>query len=111
MMNYSLGTLTSGSFKEKLELIELICYLTFQLREKDSSKYKNTKDVLEELFGKTFTVGNGKDDYFINLSLLCDDLLYQVITVNKPDKYKDLDKVGNIIAQRIREITDQWCPF
>ena len=113
-MLFSTGVMSNLSLEDKLELYQLICFFSFQLHNLNPDKYKTTLDVLDEILGKQVdrsSTANSIDIILQTISLICDDFLYSVKEVKKPEKYANEEKVGNIIAARIRELINQLLPF
>lgn len=107
---FSSGTNTTCSFKDKLELYTLICYLTQQMKAKDPIKYGSALKVLTAVFKKDFSMPseNGEDKYIVGLSIICDDLLWGTEDpIPAPTGYKN----GNEIVLRIKQLVEQWLPF
>ena len=77
------------------------------MKEKDREKFKSPLNVLQHLYGRTFTDNNGEDSYLISLSIICDDLLFGVVDVEKPEGFTN---VGEICA-RIKDLVNEWMPF
>lgn len=107
---FSSGAMTTESFEDKIELYKLICFLTLQMKNKDPLKYKSSLDVLEKIYNREIdktSDANGLDNYLIGLSIVCDDLLYGIYSIQKPENFKN----GNEIVDKIKNLIEQWMPF
>lgn len=106
---FSSGNNTTAKFSHKIELLNILCCLTQQLRKKDPVKYKSTADVLEVITHEsvkqpTSSIGN----YLSGLAIVCDDLLFGV---TEQIKISDNLKTGAEAAARTKELIAQWLPF
>lgn len=105
--NIHLGTMTTGRFEDKLELIKLICFMTQNLNKKDPVKYKDTISILSMLYEKELNANNEAfKDYLYSLSIICEDFLYGVDNIVNPG-FKDSKE----IIIRIKQLIEQWIPF
>ena len=104
---FSMGTNTNASIKDKFELLYLICFLSFKMRERDPEKFKKPLNVLQHLYGRTFSDQIGEDSYLIALSILCDDLLFGVNEIEKPEGFTNVSE----IFARIKDLVNHWLPF
>lgn len=104
---FSLGTNTNNSISDKFELLSLICFLSFKMRERDPEKFKKTLNVLQHLYGRSFADQTGEDSYLITLSIMCDELLYGVTEIEKPEGFTNISE----ICARIKDLVNQWMPF
>lgn len=104
---FSLGTNTNKSFDEKLELFYLISFLTFNMKQRNPDKFHNALDVLQTIYNKTFDENIGEDAHLMKLSIICDDLIYGVETIKKPEGYTNAIE----ICDRIKYLVSQWMPF
>ena len=96
---------------DKLKLINLVCYVTIRMREKDPKM--RPIDVLTSITGLNIIdpTDNVKEQiqyaiYLKGLSILCDDLLYNVVIVDHLG-YSSSDE----IVQEILRLINQWMPF
>jgi len=96
---------TTCSYKDKIELYTLICYLSQILVKIDPIKYPNTLTILNKIFESYQDKPNS--DYIEALSIVCDDLKYGVGDIDKPGDYKNV----NEIVTRIQQLVEQWMPF
>lgn len=97
----------SGSFEKKIELINCLCFLSFKMKEKDPMTYSNTLLVLEKLYPAEFNEKNSPfKSYLTGLSIVCDDLLYNVKTINNPGFKNAQD-----IVIKVKELINEWMPF
>ena len=104
---FSLGTNTNASIDEKFELLYLICFLSFKMKEKNPEKFSSPLEVLQHLYGRAFENKTGEDSYLISLGIICTDLLFGVNEIKKPEGFTNM---GEICA-RIKDLVDQWMPF
>ena len=99
---------TEQSFANKIELITLLCFLTQVLMKAKPEVFKNTIDVLKKYIFAEEPIGlNSSEEYVEGLSIICDDFLYGVNPIEKPEKYKTTLE----IRQRIKELIQNWLPF
>lgn len=107
MQLFSMGTNTNSSIDDKFELLYLICFLSFKMKERDPEKFKKPLNVLQHLYGRTFSDQTGEDSYLISLAILSNELLYGVTDIKKPEGFTN---IGEICA-RIKDLVSQWMPF
>lgn len=113
-MWFSSKTNTNVSFKDKMELYTLICFLTQQMKKKDPVKYGDPIKVLSAIYQKDFakideeTPITGENEYILGLGIVCDDLLYGTEdTIPLPAGFKNAQE----IVSRIKQLIEQWLPF
>ena len=103
--NLASGSTMSGKLEDKLKLIHLICLVTFKMRDKE--KHIKSKEVLERLMGIKLDVSkDGYTNYLIGLSLLCDDLLFEITEISTLG-YTN----SNDIINEIKRLIDGWIRF
>lgn len=103
---YSLGTSISRTYEHKEKLIRLISFVSFKMKQKDQTS--TTKKVLESIFKKKLdTPENGLELYLASLSIICDDLLYDVQTFDIDKKYNNSSE----IISDIKTLVNEWIPF
>ena len=110
LTSFSSGAMTTESFSDKIELLHLLCFMSFKMQEKDSFKWDSSLKVLEYILDKTIDTSinaNGFDNYLVGLSIICDDLMYGCKEIPKPEKYSN----GQEVAKKIKSLIDQWCAF
>ena len=107
MQLFSMGTNTNASIDDKFELLYLICFLSSKMKERDPEKFKKPLNVLQHLYGRTFSDQTGEDSYLISLAILSNELLYGVTDIKKPEGFTNM---GEICA-RIKDLVSQWMPF
>ena len=107
MQLFSMGTNTNASIDDKFELLYLICFLSSKMKERDPEKFKKPLNVLQHLYGRTFSDQTGEDSYLISLAILSNELLYGVTDIKKPEGFTNM---GEICA-RIKDLISQWMPF
>lgn len=107
MQLFSMGTNTNNSIDDKFELLYLICFLSFKMKERDPEKFGSPLNVLQQLYGRSFSNQTGEDSYLISLGILCKELLYGVDEIKKPEGFTN---IGEICA-RIKDLVSQWMPF
>lgn len=108
---FGLASNTAKSYRQKMELLHLICFLQTKMKKKDATKYKNCLCLLQNIFGREFQQGDGpgEDTLLIGLSIICDDLLYGTEDeLAVPEGCKTLKDVKDKI---IKYITEEWMPF
>lgn len=108
---FGLATNTAKSYKQKMELLHLICFLQKKMKKKDPDKYKNCLSLLQVIFGREFqqTDSPGEDNLLIGLSIICDDLLYGTEDeLEVPEGCKTLKDIKDKI---INYIKNEWLPF
>ena len=107
MQLFSLGTNTNASIDDKFELLYLICFLSFKMRERDPEKFKSPLNVLQHLYGRSFSDQTGEDSYLTNLAIVCKELLFGVNEIKKPEGFTNVSE----ICARIKDLVNQWMPF
>lgn len=108
---FGLATNTAKSYKQKIELLHLVCFLQKKMKKKDPDKYKNCLSLLQIIFGREFqqTESPGEDNLLIGLSIICDDLLYGTEDeLEVPEGCKTLKDIKDKI---INYIKNEWLPF
>ena len=110
---FSSHTNTSASYSQKMEVINLLCFMTQLLKKKDSKLYPNTIVVLEKIFGVDLTNNTSSSPGLIDalraFGILCDDLLWGTEdSISKPEGYSNLQEIKNKI---ITYFNDEWMPF
>jgi hypothetical protein len=110
--NFGLATNTAKSYKQKMDLINSICFLQQRMSKKDPEKYKNCLALLQIIFGREFQQSGdvpGEDTLLTGLSIICDDLLYVVEDeIPAPEGCKTLKDVKDKIVDYIK---NEWLPF
>lgn len=104
---FSMGTNTNASIDDKFELLYLICFLSSKMKERDPEKFKKPLNVLQHLYGRTFSDQTGEDSYLVNLAILSNELLYGVNEIKKPAGFTNMGE----ICDRIKDLVSQWMPF
>lgn len=105
---FSTKTNTAHSFEHKIELITLICYLTQQLKKRFPEEFRTVNDTIFKFVYKGINIDNyGDQEYIVGITILCEDLLYGVSDINKPEKYNSAGEVKD----RIKELFEEWMPF
>ena len=113
-MNYfTTQSNNAQSCAQKLEIINLICFLTQKMKQKDPEKYDSAVTVLNAIFnGRNFmTIGElcGEDSAIRAFGLLCDDLLWGTNDVlPKPEGYNNASEIKDKI---ISYFTEELAPF
>ena len=108
---FGLATNTAKSYNQKIELLNLICFLQKKMHTKNPDKYKRCLDLLQTIFGREFQQKDspGEDNLLIGLSIICDDLLYGTEdNIPVPEGCKTLNDVKDKIIKYIKE---EWLPF
>ena len=104
---FSMGTNTNSSINDKFELLYLICFLSFKMKERDPERFKKPLNVLQHLYGRTFSDQTGEDSYLISLAILSNELLFGVTDIKKPEGFTNVSE----ICARIKDLVNQWMPF
>lgn len=104
---FSMGTNTNASINDKFELLYLICFLSFKMKERDPEKFKKPLNVLQHLYGRTFSDQTGEDSYLISLAILSNELLFGITDIKKPEGFTNVSE----ICARIKDLVNQWMPF
>lgn len=111
-MNFGTHTNTASSFKQKMEIIHLLCFMTQILKKKDSKTFPNTLAILEKMFNtslQTTSISSGMTEGLRAYGILCDDLLWGTEdTIQKPEGFNNLQDIKNKI---INYFNDEWMPF
>lgn len=108
---FGLATNTAKSYKQKMDILNSICFLQKKMNKKDPNKYKNCLDLLQIIFGREFQQDDspGEDNLLIGLSVICDDLLYVTEDdIPIPEGCKTLKDIKDKI---VKYITEEWLPF
>lgn len=110
---FSTHTNTASSYKQKMEIIHLLCFMTQLLKKKDISTYPNAVAVLEKIFNVDLhnnTDGSpGCIDGLRAFGIMCDDLLWGTDDLlQKPEGYSNLQEIRNKI---LNYFNDEWLPF
>ena len=102
---FSSGAMASGKLEEKLELMSLICLVTFKM--KKTKPEMDSRKVIEAITNIDLSVPQlGYHDFLIGLAIKCDDLLYEIKEIDTYG-YKTSDEIIN----RIKTLLDGWFPF
>lgn len=110
---FSTHTNTALSYKQKMEIIHLICFMTQVLKSKDKTKYPNAVTVLEQVFNSNLHNNvdkeNGLNESIRAFGMLCDDLLWGIEDkIEKPEGISNLKDIKNKI---VTYFNDEWMPF
>lgn len=113
----STGTNNSGSYMQKMEIINLICFLTQKMSQANPEKYKTSVDVLNNIFkidiehpdtivsqDTTLNIDNIR-----SFALICDDLLWG--TVDEIPKPEGITNTKEIVKKIYSYFKDEWAPF
>ena len=113
----STGTNNSGSYIQKMEIINLICFLTQKMSQANPEKYKTSVDVLNNIFkidiehpdtivsqDATLNIDNIR-----SFALICDDLLWG--TVDEIPKPEGINNTKEIVKKIYSYFKDEWAPF
>lgn len=103
--NYTSGGITSGKFEDKLEIYKLLCFLTFQFRRKNLSNI-SCKEMLEKILNRKLNEEVSLDSYYIGISIVCDDLLYSIESIENPGYKTSLELIN-----RLKTLLNEWLPF
>jgi hypothetical protein len=110
---FSTHTNTALSYKQKMEIIHLICFMTQVLKTKDKTMYPNAVTVLEQVFNINLRDNTDKDtslnESIRALGMICDDLMWGAEDkIEKPEGISNLKDIKNKI---ITYFNDEWMPF
>jgi hypothetical protein len=110
---FTTATNTTNSVFKKLEIIQLICFITQKLHKKDAETYRDAVTVLEKIFNidlrSDVNTTNGNTDILRSFGLLCDDLMW-----NTNDEFPTPEGCSNIKDIKNKIVTyfnDEWMPF
>ena len=105
---FSSKTNTNQSFADKIELLTLLGFLTQELCKRKADTFKNSYDVLTKYIYPSGQLGEfGDEEYIQGVSIVCDDLIWGVNPIPKPEKYS----TSTELRDRIKELISQWLPF
>lgn len=101
------------SYQQKIDIINLICFLTSKMNQKNPDKYPNAIAVLGAIFNTDLTVQcnetTGHDSLIRAFGLICDDLMWGTkCDIPKPEGYTNASEIKNVI---VSYFTDEWKPF
>jgi hypothetical protein len=110
---FSTHTNTALSYKQKMEIIHLICFMTQVLKTKDKTMYPNAVTVLEQVFNINLRDNTDKDtslnESIRAFGMICDDLMWGAEDkIEKPEGISNLKDIKNKI---ITYFNDEWMPF
>jgi len=110
---FSTHTNTAANYKQKMEIIHLICFMTQVLRNKDKTLYPNAIAVLEQVFNINIHDGvdkeNGLNESIRAFGMLCDDLMWG--TNDKIEKPEGISNLKDIKNKIVAYFNDEWMPF
>lgn len=109
---FTSGCMTTSSLEDKLDLYVLLCYVTLQFKKQKPLEFTNSLKVLEHILKRTIDTSidaNGYDNMLVGLSIVCDDLLYGVEEIKRPEKFSNLS--GKDLVNQIKSLLEQWTPF
>lgn len=112
-MNYfTTQSNNAQSCDQKIEIIQLICFLTQKMHEKDPEKYDSALKVLSIIFNDDFTImeeTSGDNQAIRSFGLICDDLLWGTNTpIKKPEGYSNASEIKDKIISYFKE---ELAPF
>ena len=110
---FSTHTNTALSYKQKMEIIHLICFMTQVLKAKDKTMYPNAVTVLEQVFNINLRDNTDKDtslnESIRAFGMICDDLMWGAEDkIEKPEGISNLKDIKNKI---VTYFNDEWMPF
>lgn len=113
---FDMGTNNANSYAQKLEIINLICFLTQKMQKIDSIKFSCCLDVLSKIFNvdlndlnETGEHLNFNVNHVRSFGLICDNLLWGTIDpVPKPENFKSAKEIKDYI---FKYFTEEWAPF
>lgn len=110
---FSTHTNTALSYKQKMEIIHLICFMTQVLKAKDKTKYPNAVTVLEQVFNVNLHDNTDKEnslnESIREFGMLCDDLMWG--TEDKIEKPEGISNLKDIKNKIVNYFNDEWMPF
>ena len=112
-MNYfTTQSNNAQSCEQKIEIIQLICFLTQKMKEKDPEKYDSALKVLGVIFKEDFTMmeeSSGESTAIRSFGLICDDLLWGTNSpIKKPEGYNNASEIKDKIISYFKE---ELAPF
>ena len=110
---FSTHTNTASSYKQKMEIIHLICFMTQVLKAKDKTLYPNAVTVLEQVFNinvhDCVDTETGLNESIRAFGMICDDLMWGIEDkIEKPEGISNLKDIKNKI---VTYFNDEWMPF
>lgn len=109
------STLTNNarSYQQKLDMIQMICFLTQKMNQKDPEKYPNATSVLGAIFDVDFSKEvvdiNGSMNLVRSFGMICDNLMWGTCdNIEKPEGITNAKEIKNKI---INYFTEEWAPF
>lgn len=113
---FSTGTNCAQSYKQKLDIINLICFLTQKMNQKDPDKYSSCLKVLSAIFETNLedatldkTLINANAECVRSFGLICDDLMWGTTDeITKPEGYSNAKEIKDKIISYFK---DEWLPF
>lgn len=110
---FSTHTNTAASYKQKMEIIHLICFMTQFLKAKDKTLYPNAVAVLEQIFNINIhddvDKENALNESIRAFGMLCDDLMWG--TNDKIEKPEGISNLKDIKNKIVTYFNDEWMPF
>lgn len=110
---FSTHTNTALSYKQKMEIIHLICFMTQVLKAKDKTLYPNAITVLEQVFNVNLHDNTDKENTLNEsiraFGMMCDDLIWG--TEDKIEKPEGISNLKDIKNKIVTYFNDEWMPF
>lgn len=113
MTYFSTLSNNAESYQQKINIINLISFLTVKMNEKDPEKYPNSEAVLSAVFDKDLFLHedevNGRETLIRAFGMLADDLLWGTKRdVPKPEGFSNMSEIVSVIKSYFN---DEWKPF
>jgi hypothetical protein len=110
---FSTASNNAQSAKQKLEIIQLICFLTQIMQKKNPEKYSNALAVLGVIFNTDFNnnpeLVNGDFNTIRSFGMICDDILWGTNEqLDKPEGYSSAKDIKDKI---VNYFSEEWAPF
>ena len=113
-MNYfSTATNNACSWKQKMEIIHLICFMTQKMNKKDPVKYPDCIAVLESIFGGNSMAmmdeSSGQINIIRSFGMICNDLMWG--TSDEIEKPEGITNGKEIKDKIVTYFNEEWTPF
>lgn len=113
---FATGTNCAQSYKQKMDIINLICFLTQKMSQKDPEKYSSCLKVLSAIFGTNIedstldkTLISASAEHIRSFGLICDDLMWGTSDeIAKPEGFTNAKEIKDKIISYFK---DEWLPF
>lgn len=114
--NIQTGTNNAQSYAQKLDIVNLICFLSQKMSKKDPKRYSSCLSVLSIIFNNDFSdMSNDRHCTQVDpvqirsFGLICDSLLWGTNDdIPKPEGFNNVKEIKDKI---ITYFTEEWIPF